>query len=93
MSVRVSCPFCATAFALPAVITAGVIWHVVLAKRERTWSDGARNVLAAAAVFAILVVTIALDSIRTWAGVLRGTVARTTTESPFVATRLNAEEL
>lgn len=40
---------------LPAVITAGVFWHVVLAKRERTWSDGTRNLLAMAAVFAILV--------------------------------------
>jgi carbon starvation protein len=53
----------------------------------------ARLDAAVCAIFAVLVVTIALDSIRTWAGVLRGTVARTTTESPFVATQLNAEEL
>jgi carbon starvation protein len=53
----------------------------------------ARLDAAVCAAFAILVVTIAIDSIRTWAGVLRGTVSRTTTESPFVATQLNAEEL
>jgi ubiquinol-cytochrome c reductase cytochrome b subunit len=40
---------------LPAAITAGAIWHVVLAKRARTWSDGTRNALAMAVVFAILV--------------------------------------
>jgi carbon starvation protein len=45
------------------------------------------------AIFALLVVTIALDSVRTWVGVLRGTVAQTTTESPFVVSQLNAEEL
>ncbi len=62
---------------------------------------GATNVLifnarldaAVCGVFAILVVTIVVDSIRTWAGVLRGTLSRTTTESPFVMTTLNAEEL
>jgi ubiquinol-cytochrome c reductase cytochrome b subunit len=40
---------------LPALITAGVIWHVVLAKRARTWSDGMRNALTMAVIFAILV--------------------------------------
>ncbi|MEO8484336.1 MAG: carbon starvation CstA family protein [Acidobacteriota bacterium] len=62
---------------------------------------GATNVLifnarldaAVCGIFAILVITIVVDSVRTWAGVLRGTMSRTTTESPFVATRLNAEEL
>jgi len=62
---------------------------------------GATNVLifnarldaAVCGIFAILVVTIAADSLRTWAGVLRGTLSRTTTESPFVVSTLNAEEL
>jgi ubiquinol-cytochrome c reductase cytochrome b subunit len=40
---------------LPALVTAGVIWHVVLAKRERTWSDGLRNAFVMALVFAVLV--------------------------------------
>jgi carbon starvation protein len=48
---------------------------------------------AVCGLFAILVITIVVDSIRTWAGVLRGTMASTTTESPFVLTHLNAEEL
>ncbi|MBV8762013.1 MAG: cytochrome b N-terminal domain-containing protein [Deltaproteobacteria bacterium] len=41
--------------ALPALITAGVVVHIVLAKRARDWSDGLRAAFAMAAVFAVLV--------------------------------------
>jgi carbon starvation protein len=53
----------------------------------------ARLDAAVCAIFAVLVVTIAADSVRTWAGVLRGTMSPTTSESPFVASSLNVEEL
>jgi carbon starvation protein len=84
--------FLAQAAQLRAALDAGTIAAARVHATE-VLIVNARLDAAVCAVFAILVVTIALDSIRTWAGVLRGTVARTTTESPFVATQLNAEEL
>jgi carbon starvation protein len=44
-------------------------------------------------LFIIMVATILLDSIRVWIGVLRGTRESKISESPFVLTRLQAEEL
>ena len=44
-------------------------------------------------VFMVLVATVLLDSIRVWAGILRGTREKRVVESPFVLTRLRAEEL
>ena len=41
--------------ALPGLLVAGTIVHVVLAKRARTWSDGLRAAFAMALVFAILI--------------------------------------
>jgi carbon starvation protein len=84
--------FLAQAAQLRAALDAGTI-AAARVRATEILIFNARLDAAVCAVFAILVVTIALDSIRTWAGVLRGTVARTTTESPFVATQLNAEEL
>jgi carbon starvation protein len=52
----------------------------------------ARLDAAVTGVFLVLVATILIDSIRVWAGILRGTRAAQTTETPFVPTRL-AEEL
>jgi carbon starvation protein len=52
----------------------------------------ARLDAAVTGVFLILVATILIDSIRVWAGLLRGTRPAETTETPFVPTRL-AEEL
>jgi carbon starvation protein len=44
-------------------------------------------------LFMVMVATILVDSIRVWVGVLRGTRESTISESPFVLTRLQAEEL
>jgi len=52
----------------------------------------ARLDAAVTGVFLILVATILIDSIRVWTGLLRGTRAKVTTETPFILSRL-AEEL
>jgi carbon starvation protein len=44
-------------------------------------------------IFMILVATILIDSLRVWIGVLRGTSLSHVAESPFVVSRLQAEEL
>ncbi len=43
------------------------------------------------AVFLVLVATIVLDSARVWSGLLRGTRATVSSESPFIPSRLEAE--
>jgi len=52
----------------------------------------ARLDAAVTGVFLILVATILIDSIRVWAGLLRGTRTKVTTETPFIPSKL-AEEL
>jgi carbon starvation protein len=52
----------------------------------------ARVDAAVTAIFLVLVATILIDSIRVWIGVLGGTRASQTTETPFVPSHL-AEEL
>jgi carbon starvation protein len=44
-------------------------------------------------VFLILVATILIDSVRVWAGILRGTKTSRATETPFVMSHLRMEEL
>jgi carbon starvation protein len=44
-------------------------------------------------IFIVLVALILVDSIRVWAGVLRGTRTATVTESPFMPTQLRPEEI
>jgi carbon starvation protein len=44
-------------------------------------------------IFLVLVTTILIDSIRLWTGLLRGTRQATLTETPFVLSTLNAEEI
>jgi carbon starvation protein len=51
----------------------------------------ARLDAAVTGVFLVLVTTILLDSLRVWVGILRGTREATTTESPFVPSRLVEE--
>jgi carbon starvation protein len=51
----------------------------------------ARLDAAVTGVFLVLVTTILLDSLRVWVGILRGTRESTTTESPFVPSRLVEE--
>jgi carbon starvation protein len=43
--------------------------------------------------FLVLVTVIVVDSVRVWAGILRGTQDASVRESPFVPTQLRAEEL
>jgi carbon starvation protein len=44
-------------------------------------------------IFLILVTVILVDSIRVWAGILRGTRKSELTEAPFVLSRLSVEEI
>jgi len=44
-------------------------------------------------VFLVLVATILVDSIRVWAGILRGTREARITETPFVLSHLRPEEI
>jgi carbon starvation protein len=53
----------------------------------------ARLDAAVCGVFLVLVSVILLDSLRVWAGILRGTISRQVHEAPFVASQLQAEEL
>ncbi|MBA3975298.1 MAG: carbon starvation protein A [Candidatus Solibacter sp.] len=48
---------------------------------------------AVCGIFLVLVTTILADSIRVWAGILNGARDRQSTETPFVATQLRAEEV
>jgi carbon starvation protein len=52
----------------------------------------ARLDAAITGVFMILVAIVLIDSLRVWYGILQGTSRRTVTESPFVPSRLSAEE-
>jgi len=47
---------------------------------------------AVCAIFLVLVTMILVDSVIVWAGVLRGTRSRESTQTPFVASALRAEE-
>jgi carbon starvation protein len=53
----------------------------------------ARLDAAVCGIFLVLVSTILIDSIRLWIGVLRGTRDAKVLESPFVLSRLRAEEI
>jgi len=53
----------------------------------------ARLDAAVCGVFLVLVGAILMDSIRLWAGILRGTQTAEVKESPFVLSRLKAEEI
>jgi carbon starvation protein len=44
-------------------------------------------------IFLVLVTMIVVDSVRVWAGILRGTAESRTNESPFVMTQLRTEEI
>jgi len=53
----------------------------------------ARLDAAVCGVFLVLVATILVDSIRVWAGILRGTREARITETPFVLSHLRPEEI
>ena len=45
------------------------------------------------AIFLVLVTTILIDSVRQWIGILKGTQTAQSTETPFVASQLRAEDI
>lgn len=59
----------------------------------RTLIFNARLDAAVCAVFMVLVAAVLLDSMRVWIGILRGVRPANLCESPFVVSRLRAEEL
>jgi len=84
--------FLAQASALQQALDAGRVAADRVAA-TRTLIFNARLDALVCGVLAVLVVVIAVDSIRIWAGVLRGTMRQTTNEAPFVASQLRPEEL
>jgi carbon starvation protein len=68
---------------------------VAAAKVSETQAQifNARLDAALCGLFLILVSTILIDSLRIWAGILGGSKRAPVTESPFVASRLQAEQL
>jgi len=84
--------FLAQANQLQAALDAGRVAAGRVGPTE-TLIFNARLDAVVCAVFAVLVVVIAADSVRVWAGILGGRIRPTMSETPFVATALNAEEL
>jgi carbon starvation protein len=83
--------FLAQADQLGAALRSGAIAADRVAPTQ-TLIFNARLDAAVCGVFLILVAVILIDSVRVWAGILRGTRARQVVESPFVLSRL-AEEV
>ncbi len=84
--------FLAAADALADKIAAGQIAADKLAETQ-TLIFNNRLDAAVTAIFAVMVVIIVLDSVRVWAGILRGTREARTFETPFVPSQLTAEEI
>ncbi len=84
--------FLAQANELEAAIQAGTVAAGKLAETS-TLIFNARLDAVICGIFLVLVTTILVDSIRVWAGILRGTREAAVHEAPFVLTQLNAEEL
>jgi len=83
--------FLAQADQLEAALRAGTIATGRVASTQ-TLIFNARLDAAMCGVFLVLVAVILIDSLRVWAGILRGTRARQVVESPFVLSHL-AEEV
>jgi len=83
--------FLAQASQLEAALQSGAITGAQIAQ-TRTLIFNARLDAVLCAVFLILVAVILIDSIRIWAGVLRGTRESRVAEAPFVLSRLSTEE-
>ena len=82
--------FLAQADKLEAALQAG---QAANAAATRTLIFNARLDAAICGVFMVLVAVILVDSVRVWAGILSGSGDRRVHEAPFVASRLQAEEL
>ena len=82
--------FLAQAAKLEATLRAGTALDPAA---TRTLIFNARLDAAVCAIFLVLVCAILADSVRVWAGILRGTRDARISETPFVATRLRPEEV
>jgi carbon starvation protein len=74
-----------------AIETGGIAAAQVSA--TRTLIFNARLDALMCGIFILLVTTILIDSLRVWAGILRGTRDARLNESPFVLSRLKPEEI
>jgi carbon starvation protein len=84
--------FLAQAAQLEASIASGQL-SPARAAEAGTLIFNARLDAVVCGVFLALVAVVVLDSVRLWIGILRGVREAKTTETPFVASRLRAEEL
>jgi carbon starvation protein len=84
--------FLAHASALESSIAAGQIAAGKLAI-TRTVIFNERLDAAVCAVFLLLVAIVMIDSVRVWSGLLRGTRASTSSESPFIPSQLEVERV
>jgi carbon starvation protein len=84
--------FLAQAAQLETALRSGAIAGSSVASTQ-TLIFNARLDAAICAVFLTLVAVILIDSVRVWAGILRGTSASQVVEAPFVLSRLRAEEI
>jgi carbon starvation protein len=84
--------FLAHAAALESAITAGKIQPAALGiTRAVIFNERLDAVVCG--IFLVLVSVIVLDSLRIWYGLLRGTRASISSESPFIASRLEPESI
>jgi len=84
--------FLAQASELEATLQAGQVAASKIAEIQ-TLIFNARLDAFICAVFVVLVATVLLDSIRIWAGILKGTRSAEVVEAPFVLSRLSPEEV
>lgn len=84
--------FLAQAAQLQAALGAGAL-SAAEAAETKTLIFNAQLDAVVCGVFMVLVSLILIDSIRLWAGILRGTRDATVTETPFVSSRLRSEEI
>ena len=84
--------FLAHAAALEGAIATGKIQPAALgATRAVIFNERLDAVVCG--IFLVLVSIIVLDSLRIWYGLLRGTRASASSESPFIASRLEPESI
>jgi len=84
--------FLAAADVLAQKIAAGEVPAAKLAETQTLLFNN-RLDAAVCAIFAVMVVIIVADSLRVWVGILRGTREARSFETPFVPSRLRAEEI
>jgi carbon starvation protein len=84
--------FLAQAAQLQSALDSGTVAAAQIAA-TKTQIFNAQLDAALCGIFVVLVTLILVDSIRVWAGVLRGTRSAKVTESPFVLTQMRAEEI